>query len=596
MKFAGATAGIPEDVRREMRRVTSAVCVVLVVVVCVFAESPAMAQRFARRWVYTHPGFDLRRDDQTKELISLIQRAGQAGYNGMCVGTKRLMLLSFRQPEALYENIGRVRQAAEKANVELIPRVMGINGYSNELLSNDPNLAAALPVRDCIFEVHDGRAVHVRSANLLPAGDIESFSKPNRADGWDFIDLPGKASFEDREVRHSGNASLRFQHFETASEHGNCRLFRRLQLKPWHQYHVRVWIKTENVVRPDSLGIHVHGNVSEKRRLNLQKRTIGVRATQGWTEHQAVFNTLDNREIWLYVGGWQPGCGTIWIDDVSLHEVAGINLLRRDGCPVRVVSEDGSQQFEEGRDFERWEYPQMGRVRWPGQYEVTHPEPPIVLAKDSRIRNGQRLKVSYFHAQHPLNDGMCVCLSHDDVFRYLEQHLEIVRKLYRPKTYLMVQDEIRLAGWCELCDQPGTTTAQVLARCSHRCTETIRRLDPDAAIMTWSDMFDPYHNAVDNYWLTRGTMKGSWEGLDQSTLIGNWNQGRSRQSLKFFASRGHRQVIATYYDRGNWQQIVADWLAAAEDVPGIDGIMYTTWSNNYRHLEDFIQYVNAAAP
>ena len=104
-------------------------------------------------------------------------------------------------------------------------------------------------------------------------------------------------------------------------------------------------------------------------------------------------------------------------------------------------------------------------------------------------------------------------------------------------------------------------------------------------------MFDPNHNAVDNYWLTRGTMKGPWEGVDKDVLIGNWNRGHKKPSLKFFSDRGHRQMIATYYDSSNWQRGVRNWLTAAEGVPGVDGIMYTTWSNDYRHLEEFMQIV-----
>src|SRR6185295_19991824 len=142
--------------------------------------------------------------------------------------------------------------------------------------------------------------------------------------------------------------------------------------------------------------------------------------------------------------------------------------------------------------------------------------------------------------------------------------------------------------WCECCNPPGLSTGQVLARCVRRCTEIIHRVDPDAGILSWSDMFDPFHNAVDNYWLTRGTMKGSWEGLDPDVWIGNWNHGRAKQSLEFFAGRGHRQFLATYYDRPNWQKFVRDGLEAGKDIPNVDGIMYATWSNDYRHLEEFM--------
>lgn len=552
---------------------------------------PPKTERFTRRWISVHPGFNLQRDDQTDQLIALIRRGQKAGYNGVVFGTNRLQVLDAQQPRSYFRNAERVRKAAEEASVELIPQVMRINGYSNDLLSNDPHLAPAMPVRDCVLEVRNGKATILNSENLLPGGTFENFSRANRPDGWDWLDEPGKVSFEDKSEKHSGESSLRMQDFETATKHGNCRIFKKLTVKPWHQYDLSVWFKTEGVVRAESLRVQVHGNLSQRQRINLQKRSIDVRSTQDWTEHHAVFNSLENSEVWLYVGGWNPGGGKLWIDDVTLHEVAGINLLRRDGCPVKVASEDGSTVYEEGRDFVRWESPTLGRDRRPGRYAISHPQPPLVLTEDSRIREGQRLKFSYYHTQMHMNSGMGVCLSHDDVFKYLTEHLKEVHKLYGAKTYLMHQDEIRLAGWCELCNRPGVTTGQVLAQCTKRCTEIIRQLNPDAEIVVWNDMFDPYHNAVDNYWLTRGTMKGSWEGVDKSVSIGNWNQGNRKPSLKFFAGRGHRQIIATYYDRGEWQKVVNDWLDAAEGVPNVDGIMYTTWSNNYDDLEEFMTLV-----
>lgn len=194
-----------------------------------------------------------------------------------------------------------------------------------------------------------------------------------------------------------------------------------------------------------------------------------------------------------------------------------------------------------------------------------------------------------------MNNGMSPCLRHNDLFRYLEEHLRVVEKLYSPNSYLLVNDEIRMAGWCELCDRPETTTGTVIAQCTRRCTDIIRRINPKAEMVVWSDMFDPYHNAVDDYWYTRESTKGSWEGLDRDIIVGNWNQGRRAQSLAFFSEQGHRQLIATYYDRGNWQQVTKDWLEAARTYHNIDGIIYATWSNKYDDLEAFMELVQKHA-
>lgn len=575
-----------------MNRFIPGVIAVIVFASCSSAigqDRSAISERFSRRWVLLHPGFGLRRDDQAEKMLALISRIGKAGYNGVVFSTPRLQLLNWKNPDNYYRNLERVRVAAVEAKLELIPRAMVFNGYANSVLSNNPNLAAALPVRDCVLQADHGKATVAAYEDLVPLGALEVFSRPDYPDGWDFVDAPGSVTFADRQVKHAGEASVRFQHFETATKHRNCRLFKKLQVQPFHQYHISMWVRTQDVKNPANIRIMVHGDVTARQRRVLQRLQIGVRSTQDWTQHHAVINTLDNSEVWLYVGGWNAGCGTIWLDDISMRGVAGINLLRREGCPVRVTNEDGSVAYEEGRDFEFWHYPKMGRVRWPGHYEVSHPQPPLVLTENTRIKDGQKLKVSYYHAQHHMNSGVAMCLAHDESFQYQTEYLKLVRKYLRPETYLVVNDEIRLAGWCEECRKHGDDVGDVVAYNARRCFEIIREFDPDSEVIMWSDMFDPNHNAVDNYWLTRGSMKGSWEGLDKEVIIGNWNQRHSQASLEFFANKGHRQFIATYYDRGNWQNVTRNWLKAAERIPNINGIIYTTWSNKYDDLEEFIQ-------
>ena len=104
--------------------------------------------------------------------------------------------------------------------------------------------------------------------------------------------------------------------------------------------------------------------------------------------------------------------------------------------------------------------------------------------------------------------------------------------------------------------------------------------------MVWSDMFDPTHNAVDSYYLVNGSLKGSWEGLDKSMTIMNWNGGKLAESAKFFADRGHKQVIAGYYDVDDLSGFT-DWDAKAKGIPGVIGFMYTTWQQKYGLLDEY---------
>jgi hypothetical protein len=105
-------------------------------------------------------------------------------------------------------------------------------------------------------------------------------------------------------------------------------------------------------------------------------------------------------------------------------------------------------------------------------------------------------------------------------------------------------------------------------------------------------MFDPFHNAVKGpYYLVNGPWTGSWEGIDKTVLIVNWNYGKRDESLQFFAGRGNEQVIAGYYDGdlSNWK----NWLISAGKVKGVVGYMYTTWQNDYGKLEAFAEMSRA---
>ena len=110
-----------------------------------------------------------------------------------------------------------------------------------------------------------------------------------------------------------------------------------------------------------------------------------------------------------------------------------------------------------------------------------------------------------------------------------------------------------------------------------------------STIYVWNDMFDPYHNAVKDYYLVRGDLKGSWEGLPKEVVIVNWYFGAREKNLPFFADRGHRQVVAGYYD-GPVEQ-AREWMKSAAKVKGVVGVMYTTWVHNYDHLEEFAKIV-----
>ncbi len=186
---------------------------------------------------------------------------------------------------------------------------------------------------------------------------------------------------------------------------------------------------------------------------------------------------------------------------------------------------------------------------------------------------------------------MC-CLSEPKMDQILRDQARRVNELFHPRTFFMSHDEIRVANWCKACRDRRLTPGQLLAENVRQCTTILKSVNPNARIVVWSDMFDPNHNAVDSYYLVNGSLKGSWEGLPRDVIIANWNGGKARESLAFFAGRGHRQLIAGYYDVDDLSNFQT-WDEAARNVKGIIGFMYTTWAAKYGLLETYAEAMKA---
>jgi hypothetical protein len=142
-----------------------------------------------------------------------------------------------------------------------------------------------------------------------------------------------------------------------------------------------------------------------------------------------------------------------------------------------------------------------------------------------------------------------------------------------------------VANWCGSCRREGRTAGELLADNVRRCVATVSKVSPQSQLCIWSDMFDPHHNAHDDFYLVNGDLAGSWEGLPRETVVVNWNHGEADKSLPFFGGRGHEQVLAGFYDDAPGQ--IASWLATGKNTTGVNGVMYTTWRSDFSKLEDF---------
>ncbi len=538
-------------------------------------QNPIQSLRY--RWVYV--ATNLLVTDNVKPLQDLMHRAQKAGYNGIALADYKFNLLD-QMPSSYFQNVAAVKATAHQLGIAIYPMVCPI-GYSDGLLAHDPNLTEGLPVRDALFVVENGHAEAAQDPAIsLQNGDFEA-AHGDTMTGWGFQDVPGVGTFADQKIVHGGSQSLRMQNIGTANpSSGNGRIMQSVSVTPYHQYHISVWIKTDQFETPGS----VQCAVLTPDGRSLSYAQWDIQKTQDWTQYHVVFNSLTNTKISVYFGVWGGKGGTIWWDDAKLEDAGLLNVVRRDGCPLVVRSEDGTV-YKEGQDFEMVKDDRMGVIPWPGEYEVYHAPPPIRLTAQSRIKDGQRLLVSFYHAV-VINQGQVnVCFTDPKVYSLLQDQVKRVHDLVQPPGFFLGHDEIRVANWCEACQSRHLTPGQMLADNVRRCAEMIRAAQPKAPIFLWSDMFDPSHNAHDNYYLVNGTWAGSWQGLPKDAIIVNWNYDGRAKSLPWFAKLGHTQILAGYYDGA--PDSIRGWLIDAKKVSGVDGVMYTTWANRYEDLEAF---------
>ncbi len=518
-------------------------------------------------------------------MVQLMERAAKVGCNGIVLTEETFS--GGREPsEAERKRADTLLEAGRRLGIEIIPTVCS----PRAILRHDVNLVEAMPVRDAPFTVEKGMAVHDPGpVRMLANGGFDRVLKAAGEQPEDWQVEPGSAHVgTDAEVRHSGKRSLKIAFGETGTHTAAtaANVIQEAQVTPHRQYVLTAWTRSGNF-RPGSnfqAWIMTIPDKPSGKSVPLAYTQWRQAAGSAWQVQHATFNSLEHRRVEIRLQAWSAR-GTLWVDTVSLNEVGLLNLVRRPGCPFVVRGEKGTV-YEEGRDFEPVVDRRMGRSGAAGAYSAYH-EPPegIRLTADTRIGPTERLRVSYYHCPVVFSGRVAVCMTEPKVYDLVRHEIRRVNELLHPHTFFMSHDEIRIVGWCAACSARQQTAGKLLADNVRRCIEIIREESPSAAIVVWSDMFDPHHNAHDSYFFARGTLAGSWEGLPPDVIIANWNYNQRAASLKWFADRGHRQVIAGHYDRP--VSDVALWKSAAKGISGIEGMMYTTWVRKYDDLEAF---------
>ena len=415
-------------------------------------------------------------DENLTKLDALWKRAHAAGYTHVLLADSKLSRLDMLESNTRHynANVNRIKKIAGEDQMTIIPAVFSI-GYSNDLLGHDPNLAEGLPVKETPFVVHND----IGTVEADPAVALT------------------KIAFKDDSVKLDGNTA------SVAPCDGNARLVFHLKLQKFRCYHVSVLVKTSDFhgdVRINPLA----GNQS------LNFANLGQKPTQDWTQMHAVFDTLDNNEVNLYLGIWGGSHGTLQWRDWKIEEAGLVNVLRRQGTPCVVKT--GSRTLAQGTDYERISDPNLGNHPWAGEYDIWH-EPPVIHTH--HLPDGAKLQVSWFYPPTEGDGQVNICISEPAAQKLLADQARLVKQAFNSPGYMMSHDEIRCMNWDDSCQRRHLDAGPLLADNLLTCTNLLQ----PSIVYVWSDMFDSAHNAHDNYYLVNGTLADSWKGLDKDVVI-----------------------------------------------------------------------------
>ncbi len=509
-----------------------------------------------KRWLFIWR--DMNDPKEVDRMIARFPRAHAAGYNGVACSYN-----------VAPSKTAELKQAAKQNGLDLVLMVMGG--------AHDKNDIEGLLSKDALFVAKGGAAtLQQDNPTRVINADFEE-AKGNHFTGWGFQDDEGVTTFADHEVVHSGKTCLRMENIgKNAANH--ARISQPIKLQPYRQYRISFWLKSENLT-PANPEVKILAPNAESA---ISFQTFHTERTQDWKHYDLVFNSMKYSDALLYLGTWYGKSGKIWWDDLSIEEIGLVNVLRRPGCPVTVRGENGTV-YAEGTDFQKIVDPQLHP--WRGYHE-----PPVIkLTPNSRIHEGDRLRVSYYHPVIVYEDRLTACLTEPRIFADWKAEVKQANEALHPAAFLMEHDEMRVINQCALCQSKKMTPGELLAWNVHQAAQIIRDIRPDAEIWVWNDMFDPYHNAIDNYYAVNGSLKNSWKGLDKNIGIVNWNGGGGAKDCKFFADLGLKQILSGYYDSDTDGAGITKWRDSVQDLPGIVGAMYTTWEDRYDAMDIWAQ-------
>jgi len=551
-----------------------------------FAGQSIMLSAGPEIW-YLHHSF-LTSDDAVSKSKALLDKAAAAGYTGVVVGDSSFSMMGNSDWGSNNEDhLKEVLNYARKSGLKVVAGAAPF-GWSNDVLAVNPNWAEAQRVIGTQFQVAaDGKTLQLRNSfpGLLNGG----FESGQTA--WFDLGDPNVAIGPNS---HSGKGALTI-----VDPPGNARIRQVISVKPWRQYHLSFFYKAAGA----GIGSPMV-SVSDASNLAKMRFNVDLHESANWSDLHYLLNSGDSTELVIYLGVWGGAKGTVQFDDITLEETGLVWLAHREGAPFKLYDpQNPSKVYAAGTDYNEVIDPDMLPHR-PSFHNIFHWPPPFTLPKTTQLKPGQIVAADYYAATPLTHENqMGMCLTEPGVYQWLAKNAREIKKVLPAESNLFLgYDEIRHANSCFSCRSKNMATGELLAWSLGKTREIYRDALPGTSFWIWSDMFDPHHNAHNNFYYAEGDFAGSWKGVPSDVSVFNWNLDKLKQSLTWFSGLNpeqpipHRQIVAGFYDRPDAAGEASRELREAAGIPGIRGLMYTTWVDDYSKLQTYADAARAAWP
>ncbi len=515
---------------------------------------------------------------------NLIDQAAAAGYTGVVMWDTGINVLQLPGWNASY--MQQVIQYAQSKGLKVMPQVAPY-GHSTDILRSNPNLAEGEQVVGTRLQVDpNGQTMHVvNSSPGLVNGGFESGKT-----AW--FSYGDAGAVTDTSTAHSGSTSALISGALNPS--ANARLFQSFAVQPWRQYHMRMFVKTQNFQGYSQIEIFGDNTFA----YNRVNQPLNLPANQNWTQWDYTFNSGPHTTMSILMGVWGGNQGNVWFDDVTVAETALVYVLRSSSTPLKIYDPaNPSHVFNEGTDFGAIADPKYATN--PTFDDNWHAPMTVTVPVGSTLKPGQTVAMDWYAIQ-PVYADAGVSLTDPAAWQWMTDNATAVGRVFpNAGGYFLGYDEMRHMNSTASAKAKNMTAGQLLAWHFKQTYDLFRSVNPQTPIYVWSDMFDPNHNAINNYYLVEGDISGSWLGLPSDVIVMNWNLAGLNKSATWFSGTNtqqpvpYRQIIAGYYDSGNGANSANTELAQIAGVPGVIGFMYTTFNDDYSQLASFASAVKA---